>query len=101
MRRVPLKSRTPLQSKKPLGTTRRIPIKRIGASQAAYLVWRDTVAIPYLDRTFGHVCACGCGRVRNLVVDHIKERSVRPELVMSLTNVQWLAATPCHERKHA
>jgi hypothetical protein len=101
LKRVALVSRTPLRSKRPLGGTRRVPIRRVGKAQLAYLIWRDTIAIPYLDRTFGHVCACGCGRTRNLVVDHIKERSTHPGLVRSLGNVRWLAAIPCHERKHA
>lgn len=81
---------------------RRKPIPRKGKRTIAYEHWRDTVAKPYLDRTFGRQCAdCGgarCGNI-NLDVDHIEERGSNPHLKMSLDNVQYLGRYPCHFEK--
>lgn len=69
-----------------------------GKKTLAYEEWRDTTAKPYLDNTFGHKCA-QCGRTENLEVDHINNRSTHPEAIMSLDNVQYLCAYPCHHNK--
>ena len=81
------------------------PRKRIttqGRKATAYQAWRDEVAIPYLEAKFGRVCAlCGGSRCKNrqLDVDHIIKRSKRPDLVMSLDNVQFAGRYPCHWEK--
>ena len=62
-------------------------MKKIGRRGLAYIEWRDTVAIPYLDEKFGHVCSVeGCF---SGVVDvcHIKKRSTHPSLKMDLNNI--------------
>lgn len=56
----------------------------------AYLVWRDTVAIPHLDATAGRVCSVDGCQVTKVDVDHIKKRGSHPHLVMSLDNVRYL-----------
>lgn len=72
-------------------------IKKVGRRENEYRKWRDKVAIPYLDKAFGHKCA-DCGTTENLAVDHIKNRGSHPELKMKLFNVQWLCP-PCHRHK--
>ena len=66
-------------------------MKTKGKKTLAYEHWRDTEAKPYLDKTFGHVCnVVGCDVTERLDVDHILNRSTHPDLVRSLTNVQYL-----------
>lgn len=81
------------------------PRKRIaqkGRKTEAYETWRDEIARPYLIKTFGAVCAaCGGLRCKNkqLDVDHKLKRGSRPDLKMSLDNVQLLGRYPCHWEK--
>lgn len=86
----PVMPRQKLVAKKPMN------IK--GKKTLAYEKWRDTVARPYLDKTFGHKCA-KCGGTENLEVDHIENRSTHPDKIMSLENIQYLCAYPCHHNK--
>lgn len=79
-------------------------ITKKGRKTTAYETWRDTIAIPYLDKTFGRVCAaCGGERCHNrqLDVDHIKKRGMggAPSRTMDLNNVQYLGRFPCHFEK--
>lgn len=86
--------------KKAIAKTTRI--KQKGKRTLEYEVWRDTVARPYLDKTYGHVCAnCGLGDygMHILDVDHKLNRGSHPELKKVLTNVQWLGRYPCHSEK--
>lgn len=81
------------------------PKKRItqkGRATIEYEEWRDTVAIPYLNKHFGRVCAaCGGERCHNrqLDVDHKIKRGSRADLKMDLNNVQYLGRFPCHFEK--
>jgi len=60
-----------------------------GPATLKYEHWRDTVAIPYLDATYGHICSvCGCGGA--LDVAHIKGRGANAHLKMVLMNVKYL-----------
>ena len=77
-------------------------IRKKGKATIKYELWRDTVAIPYLNETFGRVCAaCGGERCNNLQldVDHIQNRGSHSELKMTLSNVQYLGRYPCHYEK--
>lgn len=59
------------------------------------------VAVPYLDKTFGHHCR-GCLLDTTLDVDHIKSRGAHPELKYQLSNLQYLCAVApnwCHRNK--
>jgi len=81
------------------------PRKRIdqkGKKTLEYEEWRDTVAIPYLTKHFGKVCAlCGGERCKNrqLDVDHKLKRGSNPALKMDLNNVQFAGRYPCHYEK--
>lgn len=78
------------------------PIKKRGKRSEAYEVWKKTIAIPYLDKKYGRVCAA-CKGVRcgnqQLDVDHIKNRGSHPQLRMDVKNVQYLGRFPCHFEK--
>ena len=69
-----------------------------------YENWRDKVAKPYLDEKYGRICRkCGksnCDSCERgvLEVDHIIGRAARPDLKMSLENVQYLCRE-CHYQK--
>jgi 5-methylcytosine-specific restriction endonuclease McrA len=78
--------------RKPLA--QRKPIKKRGTRTIQYEKWRDEVAIPYLDKTYGHNCRkCGVGG--KLDVQHIQKRGSHPELKMVLSNVEYLCRL-CH-----
>lgn len=69
----------------------RKPITKQGKRYREYEQWKRTIAIPFLDESFGHVCDWeGCGATENLDVDHIKTRGSRPDLKMNLTNIRYL-----------
>lgn len=80
----------------------RKPIKKKGKRTIEYEEWRDTIARPYLIKTYGEICAeCKgkrCGN-KQLDVDHILNRGSHYGLKMSLTNVQLLGRYPCHIEK--
>lgn len=80
----------------------RKPIKKKGKRTLEYEEWRDSVAIPHLDKTTGRVCqACfgeRCGN-KQLDVDHILNRGSHYNLKMNLSNVQYLGREPCHREK--
>lgn len=71
-------------------------IKKKGKHTIEYEIWRDNVAIPYLERK-GHRCA-ECGATGKLDVDHIQNRGSHYPLKMSLSNVQYLCRS-CHIKK--
>jgi hypothetical protein len=80
----------------------RKPINQRGKKTIEYEEWRDTVARPYLIKTFGNQCAeckgVRCGN-KQLDVDHKKKRGSNPHLKMDLKNVQLLGRYPCHFEK--
>ena len=67
---------------------------KIGRRGMEYIVWRDTIARPYLDATYGRKCA-SCGKHGQLDVQHIKKRGSHPDLRMELSNVEYLCRS-CH-----
>ena len=69
----------------------RKPIKQQGKHAAKWKLFRDKVAIPYLDNKFGHMCSVdGCSKTQSLDVDHIKPRGSHPELRYVVTNLRFL-----------
>lgn len=69
-------------------------ITKRGKRQVEYEKWRDEVAIPYLEKTYGHKCAyCGVGG--KLDVNHKLKRGSHPDLKMELTNIEY-ACRSCH-----
>lgn len=90
----------PFQCRQNPKTKKSIPKK--GKRTLEYEEWRDTVAIPYLDRTTGRICqrcfGARCGN-RQLDVDHKKNRGSNPQLKMDLNNIQYLGRYPCHAEK--
>ncbi len=76
----------------------RKPISQRGERAIEYEKWRDTVAKPYLDKKFGHVCSVlGCNATQ-VDVDHIKNRGSNPHLKMKLDNVQYLCRAHHREK---
>lgn len=69
---------------------KRTPVKKIGRRGMEYRAWRDEVAIPHLDATYGRVCSVAGCNIARVDVDHIKKRGSHPHLVMSLDNVRYL-----------
>ncbi len=70
---------------------KRKPLKTRGKRTLIYEEWRDNIAIPHLDKTYGHRCSYdGCNETKNLDVDHILKRGSHPKLKMELTNVRWM-----------
>lgn len=80
----------------------RKPIRKKGKRTLEYERWRDEVAKPYLDMTYGRQCnACKGARCGNqqLDVDHVLNRGSHPSQRMNLDNVQYLGRYPCHVEK--
>lgn len=78
------KPRTPLKRSQK-------PIRQRGKQHAKWITFRDKVAIPYLDKKYGHVCSvAGCSETQRLDVDHIKPRGSHPELTFDVTNLRYL-----------
>lgn len=75
-------------------------IKQMGKQADKWTEFRDTVAIPYLDKVFRHKCVC-CGVGGKLDVDHIVEKGGHAELKYELDNLQYLCRFPCHANKTA
>lgn len=82
-------------------------IKQRGERGERYLVWRDTVARPYLENRYGRDCAwCKAppqvneqtGEIGWHDIDHIKERGSKPSLKMDVHNIQFLCRG-CHIKK--
>ena len=76
---------------------KRKPITKYGKEAKRYTEFRKEVAIPYLDRQFGHKCRM-CSRTDGLELDHIHSRGSRPELKYQISNLQWLCFD-CHRKK--
>lgn len=85
------KPRKPIESKK--------RIQQRGKEYERWKEFRENVAIPYLDKTFGHTCRC-CGVGGQLDIDHIHNKGSRPELKYQLSNLQYLCRE-CHINKTA
>jgi len=69
------------------------PIKKKGKETLRYETWRDTIAKPYLDKRYGHICSAkDCEIEDGLEVDHIKTRGSRHDLKFDVKNVRYL----CH-----
>lgn len=67
------------------------PIPQRGKEARLWETFRDKVAIPYLDKKYGHVCSIpGCGRTTALDVDHIKKRGSHPGLKYDVKNLRYL-----------
>lgn len=78
----------------------RKPINKRGKRTIEYEKWRDKVAKPYLDKTYGHKCSrIGCFETEYLEVDHVKTRGSRADLKMELSNVRFLCRLHHSERK--
>lgn len=70
------------------------PIPQRGKQARMWETFRDKVAIPYLDKKFGHVCSvAGCNETK-VDVDHIKGRGSHPHLRYDVKNLRYLC------RKH-
>ena len=70
---------------------KRKPISKRGKKALEWQAFRDTIAIPYLDKKYGHVCSVkGCTETTNLDVDHIKTRGAHPELRLDVKNLRYL-----------
>ena len=67
------------------------PIPQQGKHARLWVTFRDKVAIPYLDKKYGHVCSHkGCTVTTNLDVDHIKKRGSNPDLRYDVKNLRYL-----------
>lgn len=74
-------------------------IKQEGKQAETWRVFRDKVAIPYLDNKYGHICSVrGCSETENLDVDHIKPRGSHPELRLDVKNLRYLCRAHHIER---
>jgi 5-methylcytosine-specific restriction endonuclease McrA len=70
---------------------KRKPITQQGKHAKLWQTFRDKVAIPYLDKKYGHICSYkGCSVTTNLDVDHIKGRGSHPGLRYDVKNMQYL-----------
>lgn len=70
---------------------KRKPIPKKGKETELYEAFRDTVAKPYLDKKYGHVCSFkGCTETKNLDVDHKISRGARHDLKFDVKNLQYL-----------
>lgn len=79
---------------------KRKPIKQRGKKTVEYEKWRDGVAIPYLNKTYGRICSReGCKETEYLDVDHIITRGSRPDLKLELSNVRYLCRPHHQERE--
>ena len=68
----------------------RKPLPKTGKEFSRYEHWKKTVAVPYLDAHYGHVCTImGCSDTK-VDIDHIKTRGGHPELKYNLTNIRYL-----------
>ena len=84
------RSNKPLNVRKPLQRNRK-PIRQHGKIANQWRAFREKVAVPFLDKKFGHVCSvAGCGATTGLDVDHIKPRGSHPELRFDVTNLRYL-----------
>lgn len=72
----------------------------MGKEADRWTEFRDEIAIPYLDKMFGHICMC-CGVGGKLDVDHIIEKGGHPKLKYELDNLRYLCRFPCHANKTA
>jgi len=74
------------------------PIPKIGKETLLYNTFRDTVAKPYLDKKYGHICSVKtCTQTEALEVDHIKTRGAHHELKFDVKNMRYLCHT--HHRE--
>lgn len=88
----------PPKQRKPLRRSQK-PIAQRGKQARKWETFRDKVAIPYLDKKYGHVCSVeGCTQTQNLDVDHIKPRGSHPELRYDVTNLRYLCRAHHIER---
>ena len=78
----------------------RKPIKQRGKEYKRWELFREKIAIPYLDKKYGHVCSC-CGVGGALDVDHIQNKGSHFDLKYDLSNLQFLCRFPCHYKKTA
>lgn len=71
------------------------PIPQRGRKARQYEVFRDKVAIPYLEKKYGRKCD-HCKR-ENIPLDvaHKKTRGSRPDLKFDVHNLRFLCR-PCH-----
>ena len=73
----------------------RKPISKIGKEAKKYRSFHRDVAVPYLDKVYGHICSVSnCNVTYGLEIDHIKTRGARHDLKYDLSNLRYLC------RKH-
>lgn len=78
---------------------KRKPISQRGKHAKIWQTFRNSIAAPYLDKKYGHVCSVrGCTETENLDMDHIKNRGSHPHLRYDVKNMQWLCR-PHHQIK--
>lgn len=79
---------------------KRKPISQRGKHAKMWVTFRDTIAKPYLDKKYGHVCAVkGCHKTEGLEVDHKKTRGAASHLRYDVKNIQYLCWEH-HRQKH-
>ena len=86
----------PRKPNKPIKVNKRP--RQIGKGTIKYNAWRDGVAKPYLDKTFGHTCK-DCGLGGELDVCHFETRGGHANKKMQLSNVYYLHRA-CHQKEH-
>lgn len=78
----------------------RKPIKKLkrpkqkGKEYERWRKFREEVATPYLDKTYGHRCV-DCGVGGKLDIDHLITRGSRPDLKYDLQNLMYRCRM-CH-----
>lgn len=90
----------------PLKSNPRKPIKQRGKAHTQWILFRDKVARPYLDKKFGIGCSdCGVlpaqkddGTYYRHDVDHVKGKGAHPELKFDVTNMVYRCRS-CHIKK--
>lgn len=78
--------------KKPLKRTR---ISTKGKEYQRWQKFRQEVAIPYMDKHYGHFCRCCKRSDVPLDIDHIKSKGSHPGMKYQLSNLQYLDRI-CH-----
>jgi 5-methylcytosine-specific restriction endonuclease McrA len=74
------------------------PITKRGKRTLEYEAFRDTVAKPYLDKRYGHICY-KCGSPDNLDVHHKQKRGSHVTEKMNVVNLIYLCRS-CHNKEH-
>jgi 5-methylcytosine-specific restriction protein A len=92
-RKVPWDVRCACQRQRKAELDKRRPTAR----QRGYDTQWQRESKAFLARPENRFCACGCGRVANMV-DHIQPHRGDPKLFWDRRNWQPMAASPCHSQ---